>query len=945
MYNPNLLRRASGIVQNGSVLGKQFQPHESHIPYILKFFIDYNLFGMSYLHVPLQFVHPRQADDTSRFRKRSVSQLEVDFKAVHILNRLAAAEEDSTKAANPGIESLWEDERLRRSAMDPDSVPPLGTVVSQPNKSMPTESDLFFRAILRDKLAEKSDLSSLSMMETSSLEGSSPKPVFKKKFDLNNLLDGSAYAAEFSQSSLSTKSSQSQGTQVKSSDESNVSLTIEELEQRFLNFNESQTIEELENHFLNSSTPIDDEVRDKPFKEGSGDEFELDSMLAPLTQAKMPDLNKTLVNSQPDEQETIDSDEEMFNDLNETVADMEIFSQYVEDEVLETFPQLDGVDDETEDLSPSEITRQKDKKMNFHPQPGPSHLFISPLRVPVKAEVPSPSMSFINSQETQRNLMILASQMKKSPEEVKMEVSPVYCSDDDEDDDHIKSFYNQTMMIDDFASSSDSEMTEVPPVEVKKEKTENFVITPATDPPDPSEVLGRLREFNIPNRVNPVPFYSNPKDVTGRKEVGHNLLEIATTRLCDLEEFRSCLRPDAKKPLTSKTKHVRDTIAICLHKDPPSYQDAVDWLKGISKEGSQPEEESPVKEKFEKTLLVLELDDENSEDLNQTLMPSTPTTPDVIPSSQEKDTTPLSQFIEDGIFLSFSARKKMKKMKKSFSRRFQEIMMSKAASAEAETENSSQSDRISEDTVKASESSQTSTGSSDTTLIVKNANFQEDVSFNNSELSGPSLNNTYGFKMKLESLQANDEHTDLTILAMEIHTQTRSDLKPNPEFDAISAIFFSLDGFYVGNEVRNINGIITIQEPGFHYTTPDCEVTLVKSEMDIFETFFHKIREYDPDIFAGYEIEQASWGYFMQRGYALNMNLNNALSRMPTDKHEKEAIPAALDEEDQRDQGDYYSEQKIPGRILLDVWRLMRHEIALTSYTFENICYHVLHRR
>lgn len=36
---------------------------------------------------------------------------------------------------------------------------------------------------------------------------------------------------------------------------------------------------------------------------------------------------------------------------------------------------------------------------------------------------------------------------------------------------------------------------------------------------------------------------------------------------------------------------------------------------------------------------------------------------------------------------------------------------------------------------------------------------------------------------------------------------------------------------------------------------------------------------------------------------------------------------------------------KIRGRILLDVWRLMRHEIALTSYTFENIMYHILHRR
>lgn len=227
-------------------------------------------------------------------------------------------------------------------------------------------------------------------------------------------------------------------------------------------------------------------------------------------------------------------------------------------------------------------------------------------------------------------------------------------------------------------------------------------------------------------------------------------------------------------------------------------------------------------------------------------------------------------------------------------------------------------------------------------VIVQNANIQEDLSFNESDLSGPSLNDTYGFKMKLESLQSNDEHTDLTILAMELHVQTRNELKPNPEFDAISAIFYSLDGCFAGNEVKNSNGIIACtNDKSVRYVRQGVIVTIVQTEMDIFETFFQRIREFDPDIFAGYEIETASWGYLIQRGYALNLNLNNALSRIPAEKLKMPVI----DEEDQHDLGDYNSEQKIPGRILLDVWRLMRHEIALTSYTFENISYHVLHRR
>jgi DNA polymerase zeta len=33
------------------------------------------------------------------------------------------------------------------------------------------------------------------------------------------------------------------------------------------------------------------------------------------------------------------------------------------------------------------------------------------------------------------------------------------------------------------------------------------------------------------------------------------------------------------------------------------------------------------------------------------------------------------------------------------------------------------------------------------------------------------------------------------------------------------------------------------------------------------------------------------------------------------------------------------------GRIILNVWRLLRGEVALTSYTFENTSFHVLHER
>lgn len=39
------------------------------------------------------------------------------------------------------------------------------------------------------------------------------------------------------------------------------------------------------------------------------------------------------------------------------------------------------------------------------------------------------------------------------------------------------------------------------------------------------------------------------------------------------------------------------------------------------------------------------------------------------------------------------------------------------------------------------------------------------------------------------------------------------------------------------------------------------------------------------------------------------------------------------------------STYKICGRHMLNVWRLMRSELTLMSYTFENVAYNLLHNR
>ena len=49
LYNPGMIKRASEALQRGAVLGTTFLPYEAHLPYLLQFFIDYNLAGMALL--------------------------------------------------------------------------------------------------------------------------------------------------------------------------------------------------------------------------------------------------------------------------------------------------------------------------------------------------------------------------------------------------------------------------------------------------------------------------------------------------------------------------------------------------------------------------------------------------------------------------------------------------------------------------------------------------------------------------------------------------------------------------------------------------------------------------------------------------------------------------------------------------------------------------------
>ncbi|KAL6590248.1 putative dna polymerase zeta catalytic subunit protein [Neocallimastix sp. 'constans'] len=57
LLNPNIKKKLVTAFEKGLILGKVFQPYESHIPFKLQVFIDYYLSGFDYIH--LKMVHFR----------------------------------------------------------------------------------------------------------------------------------------------------------------------------------------------------------------------------------------------------------------------------------------------------------------------------------------------------------------------------------------------------------------------------------------------------------------------------------------------------------------------------------------------------------------------------------------------------------------------------------------------------------------------------------------------------------------------------------------------------------------------------------------------------------------------------------------------------------------------------------------------------------------------
>lgn len=216
----------------------------------------------------------------------------------------------------------------------------------------------------------------------------------------------------------------------------------------------------------------------------------------------------------------------------------------------------------------------------------------------------------------------------------------------------------------------------------------------------------------------------------------------------------------------------------------------------------------------------------------------------------------------------------------------------------------------------------------------QNFHVQSTKEFANSQVDISTPRNTHGFILSIHDNPQKD--TCLTLCSLEIHANSRLELKPDPKYDAVSVITYSISD----EDGQKIKGIL-IQglEKNYSLGIEDCTIQIFDNEFTLFKGLIDLIQTTDPDVLIGYEVQLASIGYLIERATVLGINLCKGLSRTVDDSS------SIFDKTKNVFEFSHSSGIKITGRIILNNWRIMRTEAKLNNYSLENTVYHVLHKR
>uniref|UniRef100_A0A1J3GRC6 DNA polymerase n=1 Tax=Noccaea caerulescens TaxID=107243 RepID=A0A1J3GRC6_NOCCA len=248
-----------------------------------------------------------------------------------------------------------------------------------------------------------------------------------------------------------------------------------------------------------------------------------------------------------------------------------------------------------------------------------------------------------------------------------------------------------------------------------------------------------------------------------------------------------------------------------------------------------------------------------------------------------------------------------------------------------------------------------------------NLSLQTSVSQEMSQLSdpdgksGPTPLSQMGFRDPA-SMGAGQQ---LTVLSIEVHAESRGDLRPDPRFDSVNVIVL-----VVQNDNNFAAGVLVLlfSPDSIHKRNVDglsgCKLSVFVEEKHLFSYFIETLCKWDPDVLVGWDIQGGSLGFLAERAAQLGIRFLNNISRTPSptttnDSDNKRnlgnnqqqdplvADPAQVQEVVIEDEWGrtHASGVHVGGRIVLNVWRLIRGEVKLNMYTIEAVAEAVLRQK
>ncbi|KYM99710.1 DNA polymerase zeta catalytic subunit [Cyphomyrmex costatus] len=992
-YNPAIIKRTADLLQNSAILNQTLQPYEAHIPYILQFMIDYNLYGMNLINLnSVKYRHSLQGCTTEASQSRSsmdlldsqaylpisitrqsMCELEVDVHASEILNRQSINEK---LELNPGLAAIWNEEKARRTEAGLEHAKSQLLYPKTPNKVIlpPTSNDVY----QKDQLLKRLNVISQTNETITSNMAESSYPIEIE--DNKNVLNAS-HILNHSESLVSeenlerTVSDNYKLLQLASSaflDATRSQMDADDIQLVDMLANlaeENEITSNVDNDSVLGSqySMFSERLKDDPEEEEVDDlnitSFDLDlssweSMYNQRSNqhdnmVKVVDNKQNIesaddsnVNEKNDENDGTNNDTDNgINNVNVEKIDKTTIHESTQDrqdgtensekliktnkEVRKRLSFLDYDEEDTFVKSDHNVNQSKTLTTQHSNNHIDTITFIS-SNANSDDSVPNSQCTekSINDISPERDYASDIRNLAKKFIKSHSDVIPETDLDDDEEDVCNTTFtqhLNQKIESDSQSSSLDRRTCH---------SSKNAIITITTKykPPSPRRICESMTMYGIPKCRSQKPFFGNKFDLAKQKEFLNtnapyfdepafksSLEEITSIKLWRRMKVNEFYPSGAN----IKSHHMKRTLAgynlltITPLIEPPSSKNVKDWIRAkkyISKKNS---DTKLCKQNKEKALNVQH--------------------PSINATNKEIKFQPgmSNNLINNDSNVERHIDSPMP----------QQSMLNRTSdeTRKSEIQNSNNSS-ISEKSLDPSLKK-----ALENPLLHKQDKTQLGISYGQIECSSKG---SYGSNVSNENLQkarAVTVHQYLTLLSLEVHVVTRKDLLPDPQYDSIAALFYAIyndaptdattdEQIEHAAIIVNSNSI-SARLNKIHSTSARCPILYVATEQDAFNSLIKLIEQHNPDILLGWEVETLSWGYVFQR--ALHLGLNNfpvRISKVPHMQIYSKSDAHAVEKDD-------IGDIKVPGRNLLDVWRIMRHEAALLTYTFENVMHHVLHER